>query len=69
MQKPWLYTALILTLFMIQVLGIPLFPGILAIEIIGHMNLGMLLFLLLHVLTPLLAFEYLRKKSEGANDG
>ena len=69
MQKQWLYTALILTLFMIQVLGIPLFPGILAVEITGHMNLGMLLFLLLHVLTPLLAFEYLRKKRQGVNDG
>ena len=62
MQKQWLYTGLILTLFMIQVLGIPLFPDILAVEIIGQMNLGMLLFLMLHVLTPLLAFEYLRQK-------
>ena len=62
MQKQWLYTGLILTLFMIQVLGIPLFPDILAVEIIGQMNLGMLLFLMLHVLTPLLAFEHLRKK-------
>lgn len=62
MQKQWLYTGLILTLFMIQVLGIPLFPDILAVEIIGQMNLGMLLFLMLHVLTPLLAFEYLRHK-------
>ena len=62
MQKQWLYTGLILTLFMVQVLGIPLFPDILAVEIIGQMNLGMLLFLMLHVLTPLLAFEYLRQK-------
>ena len=62
MQKQWLYTGLILTLFMVQVLGIPLFPNILAVEIIGQMNLGMLLFLTLHVLTPLLAFEYLRQK-------
>ena len=62
MQKQWLYTGLILTLFMIQVLGIPLFPDILAVEIIGQMNLGMLLFLMLHVLTPLLAFEDLRQK-------
>ena len=47
---------------MIQVLGIPLFPDILAVEIIDQMNLGMLLFLMLHVLTPLLAFEHLRQK-------
>ena len=62
MQKQWLYTGFILALFVIQVLGIPLFPDILAVEIIGHMNLGMSLFLMLHVLTPLLAFEYLRQK-------
>jgi len=44
------------------VLGVPLFPEFLATGIAGPMNLGMLLFLILHVLTPILAFRYLKQR-------
>jgi len=48
----------------VLVFGVPLFPGFMAIGVAGPMNLGMLIFLILHVLTPLLAFRYL-KQSQG----
>ena len=60
MQRQWLYTGVILSLFLMLVLGIPFFPNIMAIEILGPLNLGMSVFLLLHIVTPLLAFRYLR---------
>ena len=60
MQRQWLYTGVILSLFSMLVLGIPFFPNFMAIEILGPLNLGMSVFLLLHIVTPLLAFRYLR---------
>ncbi len=60
MQRQWLYTGVILSLFLMLVLGIPFFPKVMAIEILGPLNLGMSVFLLLHIVTPLLAFRYLR---------
>ena len=54
MQRQWLYTGIALFLFFVLVLGVPLFPEFLATGIAGPMNLGMLLFLILHVLTPIL---------------
>jgi len=54
MQRQWLYTGIVLFLFFVLVLGVPLFPEFLATGIAGPMNLGMLLFLILHVLTPIL---------------
>ena len=41
-------------------IGHTLFPKFMAIEILGPLNLGMSVFLLLHIVTPLLAFRYLR---------
>ena len=41
--------------------GVPLFPEFMATDIVGPMNIGMLIFLLLHILTPLLAFRYLKQ--------
>jgi hypothetical protein len=64
MQRQWIYTGIILFLFLVLVFGVPLFPEFMAIGIAGPMNLGMLVFLLLHVLTPVLAFRYL-KQSQG----
>ncbi|NKB35029.1 MAG: DUF485 domain-containing protein [Pseudomonadales bacterium] len=61
MQRQWLYTGIILLLFLVLVFGIPLFPEFMAIDVAGPMNLGMLIFLLLHVLTPVLAFRYLKQ--------
>ncbi|MDD9890459.1 MAG: hypothetical protein OXU66_01855 [Gammaproteobacteria bacterium] len=61
MQRQWFYTGIILFLFLVLVFGVPLFPELMAIGIAGPMNLGMLIFLLLHVLTPLLAFRYLKQ--------
>ena len=61
MQRQWFYTGIILFLFLVLIFGVPLFPELMAIGIAGPMNLGMLIFLLLHVLTPLLAFRYLKQ--------
>ncbi len=61
MQRQLLYTGVILFLFLILVLGIPLFPSFMAKNIIGPMNLGMLIFFILHILTPLLAYRYLKQ--------
>ena len=36
-----------------------------AIEILGPLNLGMSVFLLLHIVTPLLAFRYLANHKRG----
>lgn len=61
MQRQWIYTGIILFLFFVLVFGVPLYPEIMAIGILGPMNLGMFVFLLLHVLTPVLAFRYLQQ--------
>jgi uncharacterized membrane protein (DUF485 family) len=62
MQRQWFYTGIVLFLFFVLVLGVPLFPEFFATGIFGPMNLGMLLFLVLHLLTPLLAFRYLKQR-------
>ena len=64
MQRKWVYTGIIIFLLSILVLGIPLFPKFMAIEILGPLNLGMSVFLLLHILTPVLAFRHLQKLRE-----
>ena len=64
MHRKWVYTAIILFLFFVLVLSIPLLPNFMAIEVLGSMNLGMSVFLLLHILTPVLAFRYLKKTRE-----
>jgi len=61
MLRQWLYTGIILVLFLVLVFGVPLFPEFMAIDIAGPMNFGMLIFLLLHMLTPTLAFIYLKQ--------
>ena len=61
MQRQWISTGAILFLFFLLVIGVPLFPEFMATDIAGPMNLGMLIFLLLHILTPLLAFRYLKQ--------
>jgi len=61
MRRQWIYTAIILFLFLLLVFGVPLFPEFMATDIFGPMNIGMLIFLLLHILTPVLAFLYLKQ--------
>lgn len=61
MVRQWLYTGVIIFLFLVLVFGVPLFPDFMAMNIAGPMNLGMLVFLLLHMLTPILAFIYLKQ--------
>ena len=63
MKARWLYVGIVMLLFLILVLGVPLFPGILATPIAGWFNLGMLIYLLLCVTAPLLAFVYLKQRS------
>ena len=61
MQRQWIYTGANLFLIFLLVFGVPLFPEFMATDIVGPMNIGMLIFLLLHILTPLLAFRYLKQ--------
>ena len=61
MLRQWMYTGIILFLFLVLVFGVPLFPEVMAVEIMGPLNLGMLTFLVLHILTPSLAFLYLKQ--------
>ena len=65
MQKNFLYTGIILFLFALLVLGIPLFPDLMATHILGSTNLGMATFLLLNIVTPILAFKYLKQARKG----
>ena len=60
MQVQWIYTGIILSLFLLLILGIPLFPNFMGIEVFDPLNLGMLLFLSLHISAPLLAFRFLQ---------
>ena len=62
MSKAWLYTSFVLMLFIFLVVGIPGFPALLSSEIPGVRNLGTLVFLLLHLGTPALAFFYLKRR-------
>ena len=65
MQKQLLYTGTILFLFALLVLGAPLFPGLMATNILGSINFGMATFLLLNIVTPILAFKYLKQIRKG----
>ena len=60
MQVQWIYTGIILSLFLLLILGIPLLPNFMGIEVLEPMNLGMLIFLSLDIAAPLLAFRFLR---------
>ena len=66
MRQSWLYTAIVLLLFALLVVGIPLFPDILAIPVQGGFNLGALIFLILHLVAPALAFVYLKQRRPGS---
>lgn len=62
MFNKWTYALVVLALFMVLVAGVPLAADVLANEVWGQLNYGMLIFLIMHVLTPLLAFAYLRQR-------
>ena len=62
MSRRWTYALSVLLLFIVLVLGVPLFPEFMATRVVGWLNLGMLLYLVLQVLGPLLAFIYLKQR-------
>jgi len=62
MFNKWTYALGVLALFLVLVAGVPLAAEALASEVWGQLNVGMLIFLVMHVMTPLLAFAYLRQR-------
>ena len=66
MRQSRLYAAIVLSLFALLVVGIPLFPDVLAIPVRGGFNLGALIFLVLHLVAPALAIVYLRQRRLGS---
>ena len=62
MSTSWVYTSIVMLLFAVLVIGVPLFPEFMATGVVGRLNLGMLLYLVLQVLGPLLAFIYLKQR-------
>ena len=62
MSSRLLYALIVLLLFAVLVVGIPVFPGLLATPLAGWFNLGTLIFLVLHLAAPALAFIYLRQR-------
>ena len=62
MSRRWTYALSVLLLFIVLVLGVPLFPEFMATRAVGWLNFGMLLFLALQILGPLLAFIYLKQR-------
>lgn len=66
MSQRWLYASIVLFLYAVLVVGIPVFPAVLAIPLVGGLNLGALVFLVLHVTAPALAFVYLRQRRSGS---
>lgn len=66
MSQRWLYASIVLFLYAVLVVGIPVFPEFLAIPLLGWFNLGALVFLVLHLAAPALAFIYLRQRRTGS---
>ncbi len=66
MSYRWLYALIVLVLYALLVIGIPVFPGLLAKPLSGWFNLGMLVFLVLHLAAPALAFIYLQQRRAGS---
>lgn len=64
MSVSWVYALIVLLLFAVLVIGVPLFPEFMATPLSGPLNLGMLVFLALQILGPLLAFLYLKQRQE-----
>ena len=62
MSSPFVYASIVLLLYAALVVGIPEFPGLLATPLAGWFNLGTLIFLVLHIVAPALAFIYLRQR-------
>lgn len=62
MPERWLYTSLVLFVFALLLVAIPQFPQLLTIAIPGLRDVGTLLFVALHIGTPVLAFIYLKRR-------
>ena len=69
MSLRWLYALVVLLLFAVLVVGIPLFPGWLATPVAGWFNVGALIFLIMHLAAPTLAYVYLRQRRASDRDG
>ncbi len=65
MRQSWLYAGIVMLLFAILVVGIPLFPELLAVPVLGGFNMGALIFVTLHLVAPVLAFVYVNQRRVG----
>jgi len=63
-NRPWAYTLCVVAIFVFLVAGIPSFPGLLDVLVVGKLTIGMFAFLVLHTLPLLLALVYLRARSK-----
>lgn len=59
MRLRWTAALATLALFLLLTVGIPAWPGLLALPLVGPLNLGMAVYAVLLVGTPVLAFVYL----------
>lgn len=59
MRLRWTAALAVLALFLLLTLGIPVWPGLLALPVAGPLNLGMAVYTVILVGTPVLAFVYL----------
>ena len=66
MFQRWLYASIVLLLYAVLVVGIPVFPSVLATPLSGWFNLGTLIFLVLHLAAPALAFVYVKQRRAGS---
>lgn len=66
MRLRWTAALAVLALFLLLTVGIPAWPGLLALPVAGPLNLGMAVYTVILVGTPVLAFVYLyRRQRDG----
>ena len=59
MRLRWTAALAVLALFLLLTVGIPAWPRLLALPVAGPLNLGMAVYTVILVGTPVLAFVYL----------
>lgn len=65
MRLRWIAALVVLALFLLLTVGIPVWPEFLALPLAGPLNLGMTVYAVLLVGTPILAFVYLYLRQRG----
>jgi len=65
MRLRWSAALATLALFLLLTIGIPVWPAFLALPLAGPVNLGMAVYAVLLVGTPVLAFVYLYLRQRG----